>query len=211
MNENAVESALIRAVEQADWLQSSDKALVTLATIYARRLDTADAEYYGGMLNTEEWLKTGYVLPHLDSTLNALGFSPNVREELKVIKKTPGAVPCDTDIRSLSEDFELAVEAMAWRTIYDRPKINAARKIADQISIGTKKFYDGEITSTVYNKALYQGPNFLKALTALGGTPAGRAEVLGEDKEGVNVVDELKKRRLRKQREERAKKLEKNG
>lgn len=206
MDDNAVEPAVLRAVREADWLQSSDQALVTLATIYARRLDTADADYYDGMLDTEDWLKTGYVLPHLDSTMTALGFSPDVRAELKQVKKTPGSQPCDTEIGSLVDDFERSVEAMKWRTIYDIPKINAARKIAQQITIGTKQFYDGEITSTVYNKALYQGPNFLKSLTALGGTPAGRAAVIGDSKnKESDPIDELKKRRLANQRKQREK------
>lgn len=206
--ENSVEEAVLKAVEDADWLQDTDSAAVSLALVVSWWLDYSDELHEGGHLTLEEWSGVGYLTSVLSPVMKALGFSPADRKEIAKIAKTPGAGGCGGGRDGLLRSFDSSVAVMHWKTDFDEPYIRSTRKSIENIDVLIQDYEPGGVAPRDVTKVLYQVRNILKSLSDLGLTPEGRKAVIGDVKdESVSPLDELKRRRMARQAEGKVKKV----
>lgn len=203
-----LEQMILDAGQSAEWLRASDQAVIRLASIYARRVDKARADFLDGAIDNTQFSQATYIQTHIKACLKNLGFSPETRKELLATTALPGSEPVRSDAETLVDALEIAFANMPWLTQFDRAQKRIALDYAERIDYATREFYEDElISSTEYNKSLYLGPHLLNTLRDLGGTPAGREAIIGsEDSNEALPLDELKRKRLQKQRAERASK-----
>lgn len=205
------ERTLLAQAADADWLCQSDRAMLGLGRVYAKRLDRALDDFKDGAIDNTEVSQTEYMRPHLVVVLQRLGFTPLDLQEIREMGSPVGerlVVPNIDDEFSLRAEVDIAVAAMGWRTRYDRVLINAACRYADRIDYATKEFYEGYINTTQYGKSLYLGPHLQNVLTRLGGAPLTRMKITGSQDTGkVTPIDELRRKRRERQAQSRPKLL----
>lgn len=107
----------------------------------------------------------------------------------------------DPSLGPLEKALRESVAAATWLEATDSGAVELAAAYARRMDHGNAEFLAGEIDSSSFNKVLYLGPHLLNTLKAIGLAPEERMKILSAKPvagEG-DAVDELKKRRGRKQ------------
>lgn len=210
MQENS--AALSQSLQTASWLVESDRPMVEVLRLLARRMDYADEQYLLGAIDSNEKDSIKFTTTSYSKFLGTLGLSPASRKNFDVLRSRQNTPPDLGEAIPLEDSLRRAKPFMPWlNDDMDEALFNHALWLAESIDQGTEEFYSNRRDSTQYNKDLIKVSYLVGELKDLGCTPLSRQEILGLGTEQENTpIDELKAKRKAKQQaaEARRKKRE---